>query len=175
MGGYGAMTVGLRHPEMFASVGSHSGALGFARSIAERLREGKEMKAPGREPSDVPNLLIGVPDFDSQLERTPKGKLFATAEQADEHDPFTLITKVPADKMPHIYFDCGTEDFLYESNREFARLLLDRKVPFTFGQSPGGHTPPYWMREIFNSVSAQYLALGRAASAKTTEEPSEDR
>jgi S-formylglutathione hydrolase FrmB len=173
MGGYGAMTVGLRHPELFASVGSHSGAIGFARSIGDRLRKGEELSPPGREPRDVPNPSIGVPDFDSQLERTPKGKLFATAEQADDHDPFTLVTRVPADRMPHLYFDCGTEDFLYDSNREFAKLLLDKKISFTFGQSPGGHTPPYWSREIFNSVSAQYLALGRALEKNSERESDE--
>ena len=30
MGGYGALMLGLRHPDMFCSIGSHSGALAFA-------------------------------------------------------------------------------------------------------------------------------------------------
>jgi S-formylglutathione hydrolase FrmB len=165
MGGYGAMTVGLRHPELFASVGSHSGAIGFARSLAERMRRGESLDRPGREPRDIPNPLIGVPDFDSQAERTPKGELFATPEQADEHDPFTLVAKLAPEALPHLYFDCGTEDFLYNSNREFARLLLEKKIPFTFAQSPGGHTPAYWTREITNSVAAQYGALTRSLAA----------
>lgn len=162
MGGYGAMTVGLRNPDKFASVGSHSGALGFARSIGKKIRAGEDLKQGQRKLPDNANEAIGMPDFDSQLERTPKGDLFETAEQADEHDPFVLVTKVPADKMPHLYIDCGTEDFLYNDNREFARLLLDKKIPFTYAESPGGHTPPYWAREIYQSVALQYLALTRA-------------
>lgn len=160
MGGYGAMTIGLRHPEMFASVGSHSGAIGLARQLARRMRDKKEMPKP-RELPDVPNDAIGLPDFDSQRERTPKGEAFLTPEQADAHDPFTLVAKIPADKIPHLYIDCGTDDFLYNDNREFVRLLLDKKIPFTFAETPGGHTPPYWAREIFLSMAAQYQVLKR--------------
>ncbi len=161
MGGYGSLMIGLRHPETFASVGSHSGAIGFARSIAKKMRAGEDLKKGLRTPADIPNPSIGLSDFDSPSERTPKGDLFATPEQADEHDPFTLVTKIPRDKMPHLYIDCGTEDFLYNDNREFARLLLDNKIPFTFAETPGGHTPSYWAREIFQSVAAQYQVLRR--------------
>lgn len=161
MGGYGAMTIGLRHPDMFASVGSHSGAIGLARQAARMMRDGRQ-RPKGRELSDAPNPAIGLPDFDSQRERSPQGEAFATPEQADEHDPFTLVTKIPADKLPHLYIDCGTDDFLYNDNREFARLLLDKKIPFTFAETPGGHSPPYWAREIYQSMAAQYQVLKRA-------------
>ena len=161
MGGYGAMTIGLRHPDLFASVGSHSGAIGIAHAAAKTIRDGKKQPVR-REGADIPNLTIGLPDFDSQKERTPKGEAFVTAEDADEHDPFVLVTKVPTDKLPHLYIDCGTDDFLYDSNREFVRLLLDNKVPFTWAETPGGHTPAYWIREINLSMAAQYQVLKRA-------------
>ena len=161
MGGYGALTIGLRHPEMFVSVGSHSGAIGIAQRAAKMFRDGK--KPPDRrEGLDTPNPAIGLPDFDSQRERTPKGEAFDTAESADEHDPFLLVAKVPAEKLPHLYIDCGTEDFLYDSNREFVRLLLDKKIPFTWAETPGGHTPDYWIRELNLSMAAQYQVLKRA-------------
>lgn len=159
MGGYGAMTLGLRHPETFASVGSHSGAIGFARSVAKAMRDKKER--PKRELSDAGNPAIGLPDFDSQKERTPQGEMFASPEEAEAHDPFTLIEKVPADKLPHLYIDCGTADFLYNDNREFVRILLDKKIPFTWAETPGGHEPSYWAREIYHSMAAQYLILRR--------------
>ena len=162
MGGYGAMTVGLRHPEMFASVGSHSGAIGFARSVGKKIRDGEDLKKGQRKQSEDPNLALGMPDFDSQAERTPKGDLFDTTDAADAHDPFILVTKIPVKEMPHLYIDCGTEDFLYNDNREFVKLLLDKKIPFTWAESPGGHSPPYWAREIYQSVALQYLAINRA-------------
>src|SRR5437588_2623137 len=39
MGGYGAVKVGLKHREMFASANSHSGALGFLRQPTDRARD----------------------------------------------------------------------------------------------------------------------------------------
>src|SRR5205085_11565861 len=38
MGGYGALMLGLKHPDLFCSIGSHSGALSFARQSAERIK-----------------------------------------------------------------------------------------------------------------------------------------
>jgi putative tributyrin esterase len=160
MGGYGSLTIGLRNPEMFASVGSHSGAIGIARRWAKEMRDKKE-PGPKRKLPDVGNPAIGLEDFDSQHERTPKGDAFATPEDADAHDPFLLVEKVPADKLPHLYIDCGTEDFLYNDNREFVRLLLDKKIPFTWSETPGRHEPAYWMREIRQSMAAQYEVLRR--------------
>src|SRR5690606_39300703 len=40
MGGYGALTIGLRHPSMFCSIGAQSGALDFARSARAKLEAG---------------------------------------------------------------------------------------------------------------------------------------
>lgn len=160
MGGYGSLTIGLRNPEMFASVGSHSGAIGIARKWAQEMRDKKEPR-PKRELPDVGNPAIGLDDFDSQRERTPKGDAFATPEDADAHDPFLLIAKIAADKLPHLYIDCGTEDFLYNDNRDFVRLLLDKKIPFTWSETPGGHAPKYWTREIYLSMAAQYEVLRR--------------
>ena len=36
MGGYGAMSLGLKHPGLFAAISSHSGAFGVARRLRER-------------------------------------------------------------------------------------------------------------------------------------------
>jgi putative tributyrin esterase len=169
MGGYGAMTLGLRHPDRFASIGSHSGALAFARGVGRRLRDGMDPTSR-RELSRQPNPEIGIEGFSSQDERTPRGRIFTTAEECDAHDPFELVRTVPRDELPHIYLDCGTEDRLLDSGQEFARLLMERKVPFTFAQSGGGHRPDYWTREVEQSMAVQYLILRR--SLKGQDEPS---
>jgi hypothetical protein len=59
---------------MFCSVGSHSRAVSFAHSYAERMRTGKGPKVPRKEPSTKPDPRIGIEGFSSQAERTPKGK-----------------------------------------------------------------------------------------------------
>jgi putative tributyrin esterase len=170
MGGFGGLMLGLRHPDLFCSIGSHSGAIAFARSAAERMRAGQPPR-PGREPSTTPDPRIGIEGFSSQAERSPKGRVFETTDDCAAYDPFQLVLKVPRDKLPHIYLDCGTDDRLIESNQAFAKLLLENRIPFTYAQSGGGHTAPYWAREVGHSMAVQYavvqrhLAAARPASA----------
>ncbi|MDX2036911.1 MAG: alpha/beta hydrolase family protein [Isosphaeraceae bacterium] len=161
MGGYGALMLGLRHPDLFASVGSQSGALGIAKGAAEAIRNGRDLSKMRREPSDREDASIGVADFDSQRERTPKGTLFVKVEDAEKYDPFKLVLEVPKDRLPHLCIDCGTEDGLIRSNEEFLRILLDNKIPFTYSQSPGGHVPAYWAREIGHALAVQATILRR--------------
>ena len=172
MGGYGAMMLGLRHPDLFCSIGSHSEALGYARGVANRLESGRE-GGRRRDGRDVPNPLIGVPDFDSQAERTPHGSIFKDAESALDHDPFTLVLKVPEADRPHIYLDCGTSDGLYDSNIEFAKLMIEHQIPFTYAQGPGGHTPAYWIREVEQSMIVQEMILRRELAHARREAGSE--
>ena len=169
MGGFGGLTLGLRHPDLFCSIGSHSGALAFARAAGERLRSGQEPPARKNQPSDTPNPQIQIEGFRSQAERTPKGKLFVKAEDADAADPFKLVLAVPKDKLPHIYVDCGTEDRLIAASRDFAKLLMENNIPFVYGESPGGHNGQYWSREIGTSVAVQYAVLRRNLAKKPSE------
>jgi S-formylglutathione hydrolase FrmB len=159
MGGYGGLMLGLKHPDLFCSVGSHSGAIALARGAAERIKTGKE--TPKKTLSDKPNPDIGIEGFNSQVERSPKGVIFTTVEECAANDPFEIVLKLPRDKLPHIYVDCGTEDGLIKSNLEFAKLLMDNKIPFTFAQSPGGHNAPYWTREVGHSMAVQYAVMQR--------------
>jgi putative tributyrin esterase len=161
MGGYGSLILGLRHPDLFCSVGSHSGAVGFARSYAERLRTGKGPKLPSKEPSTKPDPRIGIEGFNSQVERTPKGKLFVKPEDAEAYDPFVLVLKVPREKLPHLCIDCGTEDRLVESNRSFVKLVMENKIGFVYGESAGGHTGAYWRREVAVSMAIQESIIRR--------------
>jgi PhoPQ-activated pathogenicity-related protein/S-formylglutathione hydrolase FrmB len=174
MGGYGGLMLGLKHPDLFCSIGSHSGAIAYAKSLGERLKDGKELPRPAREPSTTVDPRIGIEGFSSQAERSPKGQIFVTAEDAAAYDPFQLVLKVPHDKLPHVYLDCGTEDRLIESNQAFLKLLMDNKIPFTYAQSGGGHTPPYWAREVGHSMAVQYSIIQRSlAAARKAEEPKE--
>jgi putative tributyrin esterase len=169
MGGFGGLALGLRHPDLFCSIGSHSGALSFARGAGDRLRSGQEQPRRKNQPSDTPNPRIEIEGFRSQAERTPKGKLFLKAEDADAADPFKLVLAVPKDKLPHIYVDCGTEDRLITASRDFAKLLMEHSIPFTYGESPGAHNGQYWSREIGTSVAVQYAILRRNLAKKPSE------
>ncbi|HMC89118.1 MAG TPA: DUF4965 domain-containing protein, partial [Gemmataceae bacterium] len=164
MGGYGGLTLGLRHPDLFCSIGSHSGAIAFAKSYAEQIKTGRPQR-PRRPPSTTPDPRIGVEGFSSQAERSPKGKIFTTAGECAAYDPFQLVLQVPREKLPHIYLDCGTEDRLVKSAEDFARLLMAHKIPFVYGEAGGGHVAAYWRREVGVSMAAQFAVIERSLKA----------
>ena len=172
MGGYGALMLGLRHPDKFCAIGSHSGALAFAKQVGGRLRSGDEAvakKKDARKLSDAPNPAIGIEGFNSQVERSPKGKLFATAEQADAYDPFKIVLTVPKEKLPHIYIDCGTDDRLVKNSQDFVKILMENKIAFTYSESPGGHNGQYWSREVGQSIAVQDQMIRRSLAAAERE------
>jgi putative tributyrin esterase len=184
MGGYGAVTLGLRHPEVFISIGSTSGALEHARQAANRMRgvaprqppqaqrqPTPEEQAAAEERRRRPDPLIGIPGFSSQVERTPLGQEFSTPEQADAFDPFTLIHRVPKERLPHIYLDCGTEDRLIAGARELAGILMEKDVPFDYMQMPGGHNAAYWIQSIGRITAVQYEIMQRALGRRPSRQP----
>jgi putative tributyrin esterase len=174
MGGYGSITLGLRHPEMFISIGSTSGALEHARQTSQRLRgtavprrrPQQELTAAERAEREArqrrPHPLIGIDGFSSQVERSPKGREFVTAEDADAYDPFALIHQVPNEALPHIYIDCGTEDRLIAGARELMGILVERDIPFDFMQMGGAHNSSYWIQSIGRIMAVQYEVMQRA-------------
>ncbi len=167
MGGYGGLTLGLRHPDLFVSIGSHSGALEYASGTRERILRGAPSRDRQRSPEQDalrrrPNPEIGINGFSSQVDRTPRGQAFVTVADANQYDPFTLIRDVPPAQLPHIYIDCGTEDRLIDAAKAFIQVLLDNDIPFDFMQMPGGHNPGYWTQAIGHSMSIQYEVMQRA-------------
>jgi S-formylglutathione hydrolase FrmB len=175
MGGYGALTLGLRHPELFVSIGSTSGALEHARQAADRLRgvaprqpastaapQTPQQQAAAQEARRRPNPLISIPGFSSQEERTPKGQEFAKAEDADAYDPFKIIQRVPKETLPHIYLDCGTDDRLIAGARALAQILFEKNIPFDYMQMPGAHNSAYWIQSIGHLMATQYEVIQRA-------------
>ena len=47
-------------------------------------------------------------------------------------------------RLPHLRFDCGTEDDLIEHNRTLHRDLEAAGIPHVYEEFPGGHTWDYW-------------------------------
>ncbi len=170
MGGFGALAIGLRHPNLFISLGSSSGALSHARNAAAAIRAGIDRTAESPPPTPPQFAeadrfvadLIAIEGFGTQQERTPRGLDFATAEQAEAYDPFSIIYQVPRSQMPHIYLDAGTSDALIGEARELAQLLMVNNVPFDFMQDRGGHSPDYWRRAIGHSMAVQNEVMQRA-------------
>lgn len=170
MGGYGALTLGLRHPDMFVSIASTSGALAHARNRAEDIAAGKPMPVP-RSTSESEELaradefisaIVDIPGFSRQDDRNPAGIDFKTVEQAQAYDPFQIIFNVPKNQLPHIYLDSGMEDGLITTALEFMQILLINDVPFEFMQARGRHNSEYWRRSAGHFMSIQYEVMQRA-------------
>lgn len=171
MGGFGAFSLGLRHPEMFVSLGSTSGALNFARDRAAAIAAGDSSTPRERSPQQQEAIdkadafiadIIAIPGFSKQDERTPEGVDFATAAQAQSYDPFQIIFNVTKSRLPHFYIDAGTEDGLVTVAREFMGVLLMNDVPFDFMQSHGKHNSEYWRRSIGHMMTVQSEIMQRA-------------
>ena len=127
MGGYGALKFGLKHPELFAFAGSMSGAVNAA-SLGEKefgpgpIRDSlMQTFGPANSPTRIGN---DVPRLAREFSSKPKASL------------------------PYLYFDCGTEDFLFKDNRDFAQLLVELKLPHEYRQLPGTHNWKYWDTQV---------------------------
>jgi putative tributyrin esterase len=128
MGGYGALKFGVKYPELFAFVGSMSGALGAASWTEADLR-GFEF---------IWRTLAAV----FGPEDNPMRKA---------NDVSKLYREVPAARiasLPYVYLDCGTEDPLLFSSRELVAILLERKIPHEYRQLPGTHAWSYWDAQV---------------------------
>ncbi len=63
----------------------------------------------------------------------------------DEEDLFRLARHQENNpNRPRIFVGIGTEDFLYESNCRFRKLLESLDYDFTYRESPGTHSWAFW-------------------------------
>ena len=140
MGGYGAIKFGFKYPEKFAFVASMSGAFDAAFWKDSDLKAFESIKqsinktfGPLNSPTRVSNDLIRL-----------------TREASPE--------RIKA--LPFVYLDCGTEDFLFQTNRNYSALLAERKIPHEFRQLPGSHAWTYWDQQIQEilRLTARHLA-----------------
>ncbi len=47
-----------------------------------------------------------------------------------------------------ILFDCGNDDPFCDANRRLHRKMLERNIPHTYIERPGGHNLKYWLETI---------------------------
>lgn len=146
MGGYGALKFGLKYPGLFAIAGSFSGALNAARFDTKVL--------PNTWKALVDSITAVYGDMGSK-----------TRAENDVHKIIEEITPDSVKSLPFIYVDCGTEDMLINTNREFVAKLLEKKVPHEFRQLPGGHNAPYWNKQILEFLEMQDRLRGSVAAA----------
>ena len=145
MGGYGSLKFGLKYPEKFVLIGSFSGALGAASWSDKTLGNGWKV---------VTDSIMSV--YGAEESQTRK-----------DNDIYKIVKEMSPEKaknLPFIYVDCGTEDGLIQQNRDFAAILLEKKIPHEFRQLPGKHDWIFWNSQVeeFFELSDQYLSSAKA-------------
>jgi putative tributyrin esterase len=119
MGGFGAVKIALRHPDLFVFAGGLSSALDVARRpfSIERLHQSRHY-----------NSIFG-----------PTG-----SQTRRENDPFVLARTASPEGAPYFFLTCGEEEGLLPANREFSALLAKRHFRYEFHTTHGSHDWNQW-------------------------------
>jgi putative tributyrin esterase len=123
MGGYGAITQGLKHPQLFVFAGGISSAL------------------------DVPSRRFTIRRLRWWLRhRSIFGPLGNQTRR--ENDPFLLALAADPSTAPYIYLGCGEQEIFLAPNRKMAGILDKRQFHFEFRPIPGAHDWAQWNEQV---------------------------
>jgi S-formylglutathione hydrolase FrmB len=123
MGGYGALHLAFRHPQLFSSVGAHSAAL------IEKLP-----LFLGTTPNSPRSRILG------EVFGSPPDPAFW-----DRNSPLTLARTADLRGL-QIYFDCGDQDdYGFDAGAELLdKVLSSRHIPHEYHLYPGRHDAAYF-------------------------------
>jgi putative tributyrin esterase len=138
MGGYGALHLAFRHPQLFVSVAAHSAAL------IDKLPEfvGSSPNSPR---ARVLGAVFGSPPDPAFWER---------------NSPLTLARTAEWNGLK-IYFDCGDQDdYGFDAGAvALDKILTARHVPHSFHIYPGRHDAAYFAEHLPDSLVFTARAL----------------
>jgi len=149
MGGYGALHLGMRHPDVFGSASAHSAAL--------------LPKFPDPLPTE------GRWGFYARVLQGPFGSPLNESYFA-ANNPLTLAEH--PERFPHLalYFDCGDHDrYGFNEGAELLdRLLSQKNFPHTFALRAGGHGWDYLHEYMHFSLEFESKVFTQAEKASLT-------
>jgi putative tributyrin esterase len=130
MGGFGAVKLSLKHPELFSFTAGLSSAI------------------------DVPNRPFSIRRIGQwRHHRSIFGPPGGAAQRAN--DPFVSARSADPANSAYFYLTCGDQEGLLSSNRSFANLLGQRHFRYEFHVVPGGHNWNQWnacLNDCFSSL-----------------------
>jgi S-formylglutathione hydrolase FrmB len=120
MGGYGALKIAMKHPELFGSVSAHSAAL---------IPDLNRATVPGRSLERFRSLFDQIFAINTDL------------KYWDANNPLELVKDTAKLRNMKIYADCGTEDDygFYEGLKAFDEILTKAAYPHEVHLYPGNH------------------------------------
>jgi len=126
MGAWGAMLIGLKHPQLFVAIGAFSAPFGISR------------QDPKMDMTSRTQQRFGVPDTPDRHER----------------DPVTVASTIPIESVPMLYLASGNQDLFVADNRAFVQRLTTRKIPYEYREiSPLGHSWDLWDGQVVNFIN----------------------
>lgn len=140
LGGFAALHMGLRHPELFGVIASLSGVVDVPRwgvleesflPVAMKAQLDRSLGSPGstaRNRKDLNTLLESL---------SPKAR-FA---------------------LPFLRLDCGSQDPFLAANRRFAAHLDQLGIEHALRISPDGHDGNFWARQLDDVLRAWVAQL----------------
>ncbi|WP_276937318.1 alpha/beta hydrolase [Faecalibaculum rodentium] len=137
MGGYGAITNGLRYPHLFSRIIGLSSALHFPTTLEtmEDIPETPDCYPFGR------TFLSTIFGDVKNLKESDKNPVVQAKRLADSGQP-----------LPVFYLSCGVDDELYSVNEAFAKTLQDLGYDVVWKPGPGAHEWDFWDRAIENVI-----------------------
>jgi S-formylglutathione hydrolase FrmB len=145
MGGYGALHLAFRHPDLFSAVSAHSAAL------IEKL----------------PTVTVADPAASGRV-RVPGNVFGSPPDRAfwDRNSPLVIARTANLAGLK-IYFDCGSEDdYGFNAGAEaLDRTLTKRHIAHEFHIYPGAHNWPYFAEHLPASLEFHSRAFGLPATS----------
>jgi S-formylglutathione hydrolase FrmB len=144
MGGYGALMLGLRHPDLFAAAASHSGVDSLLYAEPHPYKKGAAVLA-----TDMATWGKDLGEFGAWM----RGIYGADLANWQAHDPPSLVAKRKTG-LPAIYLECGTEDefHLQDGMQYLHDVLLEHGIEHAYFIGPGKHDAEFWKPRLFESL-----------------------
>jgi S-formylglutathione hydrolase FrmB len=155
MGGYGAITLALTHPDEFAAAASHSGVL-------------SPFYAGPHPFAGTPRYYPSADSAASAWGARRQWSMIAPMVGRDtagwwERDPTRLARRLVTRgvELPALFFDVGRDDFWADANRAFHAELGALGVAHVYTEWPGAHTWRYWHAHVGESLAWLASRIGR--------------
>lgn len=145
MGGYGAVTIALAYPDVFAAAASHSGVL------APLYLGPKPFVTPASYARDT----IGLKTAAGGLWRTQRVAFGLDTMGWWARDPGRLALRAKTLRkgpLPALRIDCGVSDTYIDENRAAHATLTSLGVSHEYAEWPGVHDWNYWRTHLPESL-----------------------
>lgn len=129
MGGYGALSLGMRYPDRFGKIAALSSAL--IQHELDGMKPGQGNRVANYE---YYRMCFGDLDEFIRTDKNPEVQARALVESGG--------------RKPDIFQCCGSEDFLIDANRAFDAYLSSIGYDHVYQEGSGVHDMVYWSKMV---------------------------